>query len=63
MSEILSGYVEPSPIAKLNDKESVECLYCEFAGFCGKEHARFGNARRCGGEIDEMSFSTNKGER
>lgn len=57
IAEILDGNIEPSPIAKLTARESLECEYCKLKGFCGKEFAKFGEARRCGGEIDEASFS------
>lgn len=56
VNEILSGNIEPSPIAKLTERESLVCSYCELRGFCGRENAKFGKARRCGGEIDSSSF-------
>lgn len=55
--EILSGNIEPSPIAKLTEKESSECKFCKLNGFCGKEQARFGMARRCGGNVTAESFA------
>ena len=63
IKEILQGNIEPSPIAKMGDRESGECSYCELAGFCGREYAKFGQARRCGGLIDELNFDINEGER
>ena len=62
IEEILDGNIEPSPFAKASEKESSECKYCELAGFCGKEHAKFGLARRCGGNVREMSFDRNEGD-
>lgn len=58
ISEILGGNIEPSPIAKLTSRESSECEYCELKGFCGREYAKFGTARRCGGDVDIVSFKT-----
>lgn len=57
-SEILSGFIEPSPIAKLSQRESSVCASCELRGACGREYARFGEARRCGGDINTNSFET-----
>lgn len=56
ISEILDGNIEPSPIAKESERESLICSYCELAGFCGREHARLGKARKCGGEVTSVSF-------
>jgi ATP-dependent helicase/DNAse subunit B len=61
-SEILDGNITPSPIAKLSEKESSECSYCDFLGFCGREKSEFGNGRRCGGNVDTASFSLDKEE-
>lgn len=60
ISEILDGNIEPSPIAKLTERESSECVYCELSGFCGREHAKYGQARRCGGNITSSNFDLNK---
>ena len=60
IAEILDGYIEPSPMAKASDRESDECKYCALSGFCGKENARFGSARRCGGNVDNSSFELEK---
>lgn len=61
-SEILAGFIEPSPIAKSSEKESVVCSYCELKGFCDREHAKFGKARRCGGEVSINSFNVEEAE-
>lgn len=58
--EILDGNIEPAPFAKLSENESGECSYCELAGFCGREYAKFGKARRCGGSISNLNFDLNK---
>lgn len=60
VQEILNGNIEPSPVAKLNEQESSMCEYCELSGFCGREKARFGKARRCGGNVSSFSFDLNK---
>lgn len=62
VQEILDGYIAPAPIAKLTERESGECAYCELAGFCGREQSRFGMARRCGGNVSAVSFDLNKEE-
>lgn len=60
--EILNGNIEPSPISKAKERESSECAFCELNGFCGKEHARFGMARRCSGTVENRSFVIDKGD-
>lgn len=60
--EILGGNIEPSPIAKITERESSVCGYCELRGFCGKEDAKFGKARRCGGSVDCGTFADLEGE-
>lgn len=62
VKEILEGFVEPSPFAKLNEKESGACTYCPLNGFCGKEHAKFGLGRRCGGNIGSDAFESKEVE-
>ena len=54
--EILDGNIAPAPFAKQSERESGLCEYCELSGFCGKEHARFGAARRCLGKVELSSF-------
>ena len=56
IKEILSGYIEPSPLQKISDNAGRECLYCEFAGFCGRENARFGDGRKYGTNITLSNF-------
>lgn len=60
VKEILDGNIEPSPVAKLTEKESSECSYCELAGFCGRSQAKFGQGRRCGGNVSSVCFDLNK---
>ena len=62
VKEILDGNIAPAPIAKLTERESGECAYCELAGFCGREQSKFGMARRCGGNISAGSFNLDKEE-
>ncbi len=54
-SEILSGYIEPSPIM-LGDSDSLPCKFCEFAGFCGLEKSRFDKGRKCHAKVSVQSF-------
>jgi len=63
VQEILEGNIAPAPIAKLTERESGECAYCELAGFCGREQAKFGVARRCGGNVLAESFDLSKEEK
>ena len=58
VSEILSGYVEPSPMT-MGDADSKVCRFCEFAGFCGLEKARFKDGRNCHGKVSIDSFVEN----
>ena len=58
VSEILSGYVEPSPMM-MGDADSKVCRYCEFAGFCGLEKAKFKDGRKCQGKVSIDSFVEN----
>lgn len=54
--EIRSGYIEPSPIRKGDDKDTMPCAWCEFAGFCGLENSKFSAGRRCDSSVDIESF-------
>ena len=56
ITEILSGFIEPSPLQKLTEKTSAECSYCEFAGVCEKSHARLGNGRKYNTNISVANF-------
>ena len=56
ITEILSGFIEPSPLQKLTEKTSAECSYCEFAGVCEKAHARLGNGRKYNTNISVANF-------
>ena len=60
VKEILDGNITPAPIAKLTERESGECAYCELFGFCGREQSKFGFGRRCGGNVSISSFDLNK---
>lgn len=57
LEEIKSGYIEPSPIRKGDDKDSMPCTWCEFAGFCGKENSRFAGGRRCDSSVTIENFN------
>ncbi len=62
VQEILDGNIEPAPIAKISERESSECKFCELAGFCGREKSKFGMGRRCGTGVQIGSFDLNEGE-
>jgi len=54
--EIREGYIEPSPLKKGDDEATMPCAYCELAGFCGLENARFSEGRKCQANIDIDKF-------
>ena len=56
ITEILSGYIEPSPLQKSTEKTSAECAYCEFSCVCEKAHARFGSGRKYNTGISVSNF-------
>jgi len=55
-SEILSGYIEPSPLSLSSDGNVLPCVYCSYAGFCGLEKAKFSKGRVCGGSVSSKEF-------
>lgn len=55
-SEILSGYIEPSPLSIKSDSPFLECTRCEFAGFCGLKKSKFADGRNCTQEVSKASF-------
>ena len=59
VEEIRDGNIEPSPFRKSDDKDSMPCAWCEFAGFCGKENSRFGSGRRCESSVSIDTFDQN----
>ena len=56
ISEILSGYIEPSPIANQNSEKPLSCINCNLYGFCGLEKARNKFGRQLDGKVDIGSF-------
>ena len=56
VDEILSGYIEPSPLAIKAEDGHHECDRCELAGFCGLKKARLSDGRRCDSKVDMSSF-------
>lgn len=61
VSEMLAGYIEPSPMVT-SDENSSPCRYCEFAGFCGLEKAKFKDGRKCADRVTADSFKENSEE-
>lgn len=56
-NEILSGYIEPSPVADAGGgDEPQSCKTCKLSGFCGLSKARFSLGRISGKKVDELSF-------
>ena len=56
VSEILEGYIEPSPLVIGSDVRKIPCSHCEFAGFCGLDKGRFANGRKCDGTVNIERF-------
>ncbi len=56
VDEILSGYIEPSPLALKSEDGHYECDRCELSGFCGLKNARLADGRRCDSKVDMASF-------
>ena len=56
VSEILEGYIEPSPLIIGSEVKKMPCGHCEFAGFCGLDKARFANGRKCDGTVNIERF-------
>lgn len=61
-NEILSGYIQPSPIKKNNDIDSMPCAWCEYFGFCGLNNSKNPQGRNCSSSIDIKSFHKNEGK-
>jgi len=62
ITEILSGFIEPSPLQKSTEKSSAECAFCEFSCVCEKAHARFGNGRKYNTNISVSNFDLSEVE-
>ena len=58
INEILSGYIEPSPLAVKSEDGHHECDRCELSGFCGLKKARLADGRRCDNKVDMTSFES-----
>ena len=62
IEEILSGYIEPSPIASTASKGLARCSYCKLKGFCGLEKSKFKFGRVCSSKVNVSSFDLDKKE-
>ena len=51
IDEILSGYIEPSPI-KVSSSSHLPCEKCQFASICGVEKTNYKNGRKCYGSVN-----------
>ena len=60
--EIMEGYIEPSPHRKGADEDSMPCLWCEFAGFCGLEKSKHNKGRRCESGVEISHFDLKESE-
>lgn len=56
MQEILSGYIEPSPLSIKSEDGTAECETCELFGFCGIQKSKFSMGRKCTGKVEIESF-------
>ena len=54
--EVLSGFIEPSPIADDNSELPVSCKNCKVKGFCGLEKSNHPFGRSFIEKVDELSF-------
>lgn len=55
VSEILDGFIAPSPLEK-NGKPLSRCEYCDYAGFCGLEKSKFADGRQINSKITKDNF-------
>ncbi len=56
-TEILSGYVEPSPVADRSGGDIPQsCTNCKIAGFCGLSRAKIKTGRAFSKKVDILSF-------
>lgn len=62
-SEILNGNIEPSPVLAASEETPSMCRWCKFAGFCGKEKAKFGMGRELSGAVSIKSFKLDGGDK
>lgn len=62
IEEILSGYIEPAPIATNSSKGLARCEYCKLKGFCGLEKSKFKFGRICSSKASVASFDLEKKE-
>ncbi|MBQ8424934.1 MAG: PD-(D/E)XK nuclease family protein [Clostridia bacterium] len=56
VDEILKGYMEPSPVADNKNDTPKSCKYCELAGFCSLEKARYKYGRNNDLKVEISSF-------
>lgn len=62
LDEILSGYIEPSPLTMSKSDDEGKCSICKFRGYCGLERSKFEKGRLCSGEVSEQSFFVSEGD-
>lgn len=56
LSEILSGYIEPSPVTAKGSETPKECDWCKFKGLCGLSNAKNNSGRTLDGKISISNF-------
>ena len=61
INEILSGYIEPSPI-RLSSSDRLPCENCSFAGVCGVDKTRYAFGRKCYSDVKIDSISNIGGD-
>ena len=59
-NEILDGNIEPSPVAGDDIDLPMSCKYCELAGFCNLEKAKYEKGRNINLKVDISSFKSDK---
>lgn len=60
LNEILSGYIEPSPVALKSEDGKHLCENCELAGFCKLSDAKLSGGRKCLDKVEIESFLKEK---
>lgn len=60
-TEILQGYIAPSPI-RLTESEKLHCVNCQFAGVCGVEKTQYAMGRKCYTDVKIDAITKIQGE-
>lgn len=61
VSEILDGYIMPSPI-RMTESDKLHCENCEFSGVCGVEKTQYSTGRKCYGDVKIEQITNLRGK-